>query len=71
MAVKYLRSRGDIGRIGLWGRSMGAVSALMYAAKDPSIACMVRCTPRKAAPHWPGLTRPPPPFRSWTAPSLT
>ena len=27
--------------IGLWGRSMGAATALMYAHTDPSIAGMV------------------------------
>lgn len=44
-AITYLRARGDIGRIGLWGRSMGAVSALMYASNDPSVACMVLDSP--------------------------
>lgn len=29
------------GRIGLWGRSMGAVTALLHGDRDPSIAGMV------------------------------
>ena len=36
--VTYLRSTNKISRVGLWGRSMGAVSCLFYAQKDPSIA---------------------------------
>ena len=31
--------------IGLWGRSMGAVTALMHADRDPSIAAMVLDSP--------------------------
>ena len=27
--------------IGLWGRSMGAVTALLHSSRDPSIAAMV------------------------------
>lgn len=39
--VKYLRSRKTTSSIALWGRSMGAATALMHAHRDPSIACMV------------------------------
>lgn len=39
--VQYLRSDGLASRIGLWGRSMGAVTALMEAYRDPSIAGIV------------------------------
>ncbi|XVF75129.1 hypothetical protein PTKIN_Ptkin13bG0162800 [Pterospermum kingtungense] len=39
--VSYLRSEKQISRIGLWGRSMGAVTSLLYGAEDPSIAGMV------------------------------
>ncbi|KAJ7967888.1 alpha/beta-Hydrolases superfamily protein [Quillaja saponaria] len=41
MVVTYLRSNKQISRIGLWGRSMGAVTSLLYGAEDPSIAGMV------------------------------
>lgn len=41
IVVSYLRSNNQISRIGLWGRSMGAVTSLLYGAEDPSIAGMV------------------------------
>ncbi|CAK9225000.1 unnamed protein product [Sphagnum jensenii] len=48
-AVNYLRTQKLISRIGLWGRSMGAVtrqvSCLRYGAQDPSIAGMVLDSP--------------------------
>ena len=40
-AVQHLRSGGTTSSIGLWGRSMGAVTALSYAHRDPSIAGIV------------------------------
>jgi len=43
--VNYLRTDGNISCIGLWGRSMGAVTSLMYGAEDPSIAGMVLDSP--------------------------
>ncbi|GER32349.1 alpha/beta-Hydrolases superfamily protein, partial [Striga asiatica] len=43
--VDYLRADGNISLIGLWGRSMGAVTSLMYGAEDPSIAGMVLDSP--------------------------
>ncbi|XP_021729674.1 uncharacterized protein LOC110696639 isoform X2 [Chenopodium quinoa] len=43
--VDYLRSDGNVSMIGLWGRSMGAVTSLMYGAEDPSIAGMVLDSP--------------------------
>ncbi|XP_074589519.1 uncharacterized protein LOC141845342 isoform X2 [Curcuma longa] len=39
--VTYLRTNKQISCIGLWGRSMGAVTSLLYGAEDPSIAGMV------------------------------
>ncbi|KAL4429458.1 hypothetical protein ABPG74_001303 [Tetrahymena malaccensis] len=39
--VNHLRSSGTVSTIGLWGRSMGAVTALMHADRDPSIAGLV------------------------------
>ncbi|PKI61591.1 hypothetical protein CRG98_018020 [Punica granatum] len=41
VVVSYLRSNMQISRIGLWGRSMGAVTSILYGAEDPSIAGMV------------------------------
>ena len=41
-AVEHLRGSGRVSTLGLWGRSMGAVTALLYAQRDPSIAGMVR-----------------------------
>ncbi|KAI4371601.1 hypothetical protein MLD38_009930 [Melastoma candidum] len=41
VAVSYLRSIQYISAIGLWGRSMGAVTCMLYGAEDPSIAGMV------------------------------
>ncbi|KNA25610.1 hypothetical protein SOVF_005020 isoform A [Spinacia oleracea] len=43
--VDYLRSDGNTSMIGLWGRSMGAVTSLMCGAEDPSIAGMVLDSP--------------------------
>jgi hypothetical protein len=34
-----------VSTIGLWGRSMGAVTALMYADYDPSIGGLVLDSP--------------------------
>ncbi|XP_010440048.1 PREDICTED: uncharacterized protein LOC104723387 [Camelina sativa] len=39
--VSYLRNSNQVSRIGLWGRSMGAVTSLLYGAEDPSISGMV------------------------------
>ncbi|KAJ1420973.1 Serine aminopeptidase, S33 [Sesbania bispinosa] len=41
MVVSYLRSNKQVSHIGLWGRSMGAVTSILYGAEDPSIAGMV------------------------------
>ena len=42
VAVAHLRGRFSSCTIGLWGRSMGAVTALLYSQRDPSIAGIVR-----------------------------
>lgn len=39
--VEYLRASDTVTRIGLWGRSMGAATAILYAHMDPCIAGMV------------------------------
>ena len=43
VAIQYLRDTNKVSTIGLWGRSMGAVTALLYSQTDPSIAGVVRC----------------------------
>ena len=39
--IKHLRASGDVSTIALWGRSMGAATAIMYASRDPTISCMI------------------------------
>lgn len=44
-AVQYLREEGSTSTVALWGRSMGAVTAIMYSHQDPSIAGVVADSP--------------------------
>ena len=39
--VTHLRRSGGVGPVALWGRSMGAATALMYGSRDPTISGMV------------------------------
>lgn len=39
--IDYLRSERNVSTVGLWGRSMGAATALLHANRDPSIAALV------------------------------
>jgi len=43
--IDYLRSSGKVSTIALWGRSMGAATALLHGHRDPSIAAMVLDSP--------------------------
>lgn len=43
--IDYLRDKKETSTIGLWGRSMGAVTTLLYASKDPTIASIVVDSP--------------------------
>lgn len=43
--VQYLRDTQRCSTIGLWGRSMGAVTAILYSVEDPSIASMLLDSP--------------------------
>ncbi len=45
VVVDYLRSTERVSSIALWGRSMGAVTALLHADRDPSIAGLVLDSP--------------------------
>ena len=44
-ALTYLRGTGLVGAIMLWGRSMGASSAVLQASRDPSLAGLVLDSP--------------------------
>ena len=43
--VRYLLKLGTTTRIALWGRQLGAATALSYASRDPRVACLVLDTP--------------------------
>ncbi|GBG73999.1 hypothetical protein CBR_g17709 [Chara braunii] len=43
--VSHLRAEGKTSNIGLWGRSMGAVTSLMFGAMYPSVAGLVLDSP--------------------------
>eukprot|EP00299_Pterocystis_sp_00344_P009254 c3836_g1_i2.p1 GENE.c3836_g1_i2~~c3836_g1_i2.p1 ORF type:complete len:527 (-),score=149.21 c3836_g1_i2:137-1615(-) len=43
--TNYLRKSQSVSTIGLWGRSMGAATALLHGDRDPSIAGMVLDSP--------------------------
>ncbi len=45
VVIDHLRQSGTVGCIGLWGRSMGAATALLHGDRDPSIASMVLDSP--------------------------
>lgn len=43
--IKHLREIDTVSTIGLWGRSMGAVTALLHGDRDPSIGSIVIDSP--------------------------
>eukprot|EP00968_Pinguiococcus_pyrenoidosus_P027746 scaffold7442_cov258-Pinguiococcus_pyrenoidosus.AAC.4 len=43
--IAWLRESGRVSTIALWGRSMGAATALMHGGQDPSIAAMILDSP--------------------------
>jgi len=43
--LEHLRSTGCCGPIGLWGRSMGAVTALLHVDRDPSLGAVCLDSP--------------------------
>lgn len=45
VVFNYLRSLDSVSSIGIWGRSMGAVTALMYADRNHEIGCLVLDSP--------------------------
>ena len=44
-AIDYLTNTGKASHIAVWGRSMGAITALLYARRDPRINCLVLDSP--------------------------
>jgi pimeloyl-ACP methyl ester carboxylesterase len=44
-AIDFVRERFHIGRVAIWGRSMGAATAFFTLADDPTIACAVADSP--------------------------
>ena len=49
VVINYLRETGRVSTIALWGRSMGAVTALLYANRDPSLAGIVVDSPSRTS----------------------
>ena len=49
VVIDHLRASGKVSTIALWGRSMGAATALLHGDRDPSIAAMVRSPPVRRA----------------------
>lgn len=45
LCIDFLRSSGKASQISIWGRSMGAFTALLHADRDPSIAGLVLDSP--------------------------
>ncbi|KAL3800601.1 hypothetical protein ACHAW5_001069 [Stephanodiscus triporus] len=39
--IHHLRASGEVSTISLWGRSMGAATAIMYGSRDATISCMI------------------------------
>lgn len=45
VVIEHLRQSGSVSYVALWGRSMGAATALLHGDRDPSIAAMVLDSP--------------------------
>ncbi len=43
--IHHLKASGEVSTIALWGRSMGAATAIMYGSRDPTVSCMVLDSP--------------------------
>lgn len=43
--VDFIRAGGHTTTLALWGRSMGAVTSLLYSERDPSVAGLVLDSP--------------------------
>ena len=47
VAVEYLKTQAIVSKIGLWGRSMGAVTCILHAAENKNIDACVLDSPFK------------------------
>lgn len=43
--IQYLCNTGKVTKIAVWGRSMGAVTSILYSGKDPRITCLILDSP--------------------------
>jgi len=43
--IQYLCNTGKVTKIAVWGRSMGAVTSILYSARDPRITCLILDSP--------------------------
>lgn len=43
--IKYIKEKNITTKIAIWGRSMGSVTALLYAFEDPTISCIILDSP--------------------------
>lgn len=63
--IAYLRRDVRVSKVALWGRSMGAATAVLYAQRDPSVAALVldssfsRCGSRLGLQQHPSSTHTP------------
>lgn len=48
--IKYLRGSPLCGKVGVWGRSMGAATALLHAHRDATLAALVLDSPFSSLP---------------------
>jgi pimeloyl-ACP methyl ester carboxylesterase len=44
-AVKFLLNKARVKKLALWGRQLGAATAMSYAARDPRVSCLILDTP--------------------------
>lgn len=45
VVIDYLEKQSSVGKIGLWGRSMGAATTMLYAHKDPRVSAICMDSP--------------------------
>jgi len=43
--IQYLYQTGRVSKVAVWGRSMGAITTILYAEKDPRIHCLILDSP--------------------------
>jgi len=45
VTVEYLRNCGKVSQIGLWGKSMGAATTILFSPMERKISCLVLDSP--------------------------